>query len=720
MDRKDFLLEIGSEELPVGYVLPALEQLAAETAAWLDDERLDHGPVRRFATPRRLAILVKGLQLRQEDREEELTGPPVRAAFKDGAPTKAAEGFARGHGVAVADLHRVETPKGEYLAVRKRIPGRDAAAILAEGLPARIRALRFPKTMTWGDGSLRYARPIRWLVAMLGDAPVPFRLGPLAAGRESRGHRQLAPGAVPLAAAGDYAAALRAAHVEPDHERRRARILAGAREAAAALGGRLVEDEELLHTVTFLVEEPALLTGRLDDGFLAMPREVVVTAMKSHQRYFSVEDDAGRLLPGFVVVMNGERPRPELVREGNERVLKARLEDARFYWDEDRRTGLDGLMRRLESVVWVEGFGSVAQRAERLRALSGRLAGLLDLPGLDREGLDWAARYAKADLASEMIKDGKEFTRLQGYMGQEYARAEGVDDGRGRLILEHTLPRFAGDRLPDSPEGRVLALADRLDAVAGLWAAGFAPTGSKDPYALRRQALAALRILLEGRLPLDLDALLEAALAGYADAAPTSLHPELRRFFDGRLESMLEEEGVAPDIFRAVLATGESRVLDLRERALALNVLRGDPAFEKLVIGARRVSNILAKEGTDVAPAEAAATLSAWAGAKGARFGFEDGSLVEDAERALHEAVRAAAPRLQGEADTRDYGAAYRRLAGLGESIDRYFDEVMVNCEDAALRANRLAFLRNLAHLFLHFAALSEVVLEGEREPAEA
>ncbi|MBN2170574.1 MAG: glycine--tRNA ligase subunit beta [Candidatus Krumholzibacteriota bacterium] len=717
MDRKDFLLEIGSEELPVGYVLPALDQLAAETADWLAAERLDHGPIRRFATPRRLAVLVAGLQLRQADREEELTGPPVRAAFQDGAPTKAAEGFARGHGVTVADLHRVETGKGEYLAVRKRVPGRSTATILAEGLPARIQALRFPKTMTWGDGSLRFARPIRWLVALLGDEPVPFRLGPLAAGSESRGHRQLAPGAVPLAAAADYEAALHAAHVEPDHERRREHILAGAREAAEILGGRLVEDDELLHTVAFLVEEPALLAGRFGADFLDMPREVVVTAMKSHQRYFSVEDDHGRLLPGFIVVMNGERPRPALVREGNERVLKARLEDARFYWEEDRRAGLAGLMRRLETVVWVEGFGSVAQRAERLRALAGRLAELLDQPELDREALDWAARYCKADLASEMIKDGKEFTRLQGYMGQEYARAEGVDDRRSRALFEHTLPRFAGDRLPEGPEGRILALADRLDAVAGLWAAGFAPTGSKDPYALRRQALAALRLLLEGRLPLDLDALLGAALDGF-DVAAASLRPELRRFFDGRLESMLEEESVAPDVFRAVLATGESRVLDLRGRALALNALRGDPAFEKLVIGARRVSNILAKEGLDVAAGEAAATLTAWADGTGARFGFREAGTVEDAERALLADVREAAPSLQGEARARDYDAAYRRLAGLGEGIDRYFDGVMVNCEDAALRSNRLAFLRNLAHLFLHFADLSEVVLEGEREPA--
>jgi glycyl-tRNA synthetase beta chain len=338
---------------------------------------------------------------------------------------------------------------------------------------------------------------------------------------------------------------------------------------------------------------------------------------------------------------------------------------------------------------------------------------------VDREALDWAARYCKADLASEMIKDGKEFTKLQGLMGREYALAEGVAPARAALLYEHVLPRQAGDQLPATSEGSLLALADRLDALAGLWQAGFAPTGSKDPYALRRQALACLRLLLEKSLPLRLDALIAAALAGYPGAATTALQPALLDFFLSRFEGLMEEAGVAPDVFDAVVESGERRVLDLRARALALNGLRGDPAFERLVIGARRVVNILAKEGTAGDSEAARGDLAAWAAARSPLpYGFQPKGLVEAAEQALYTAVAAAAAPLLVEAAERRYEAAYRRLADLGGAIDAYFDGVLVNVEDPRLRANRLAFLRNLAQLFLHFANFSRVVLEGEREAA--
>ncbi len=717
MDKKPFLLEIGCEEIPAGYVMPALGQFAEETVNWLRAERLGHGEIRRFATPRRLALLIEDLDLRQEDHEEEVTGPPMSAAYSGGEPTKAALGFARGHGVAPGELYSVETPKGEYLAARKRSEGRSAAEILAAGLTERVLALRFPKTMIWGDGRLRFARPIRWLVALLGDEVLPWDLGALRAGRASHGHRLLAPGPVEIPAAGDYEETLAGAHVVADPAARRERILELAREHAKEMGGRLVEDERLADTVNFLVEEPAALAGRFDESFLTLPREVVSTAMKSHQRYFSVEDRKGRLLPGFVVILNGARPEPEAVRRGNERVLQARLEDARFYWDEDRKAGLDGLQARLETVLWIEGFGSVAERSGRLRRLALRMAESLPELELDRESLDWAARYCKADLASEMIKDGKEFTLLQGYMGQEYALAEGAAEPRARAIHEHTLPRFAGDRLPESAEGVVLALADRLDAITGFWLAGFAPTGSKDPYALRRQAVAVLRLLLERELSLGLRDLLEAALAGYPDVLPAERLPQLLDFLLGRLRGMLEEEGIAPDIFDAVVDTGETRVLDLRGRALALNALRGDTAFEKLVIGARRVVNILGKEDRAIDRHLAFVNLQDWAASPPRpQYDFRAESLIETAEKTLSGALTEASPLLLGRALSRDFDAAYRRLAELGPVIDDYFDHVMVNCEDPDLRENRLAFLQNLGQVFLYFADFSRVVLEGERE----
>ncbi|MCP4544854.1 MAG: glycine--tRNA ligase subunit beta [bacterium] len=716
MANKSFLLEIGSEEIPVSYVEPAMNQLAAEMDEWLTGERLAHGEILCFATPRRIALLVKDLVLKQDDFEEEVTGPPKAAAYRDGEPTKAATGFARGQGVAMEDLYFVETPKGEYLAAHKKTPGRLAAEILAEGLPARILALRFPKTMTWGDGSLRFARPIRWVVALLGEEIVDFKLGTLRASRTSYGHRLLSPGPVTIPVADEYERSLAGANVTADPRVRRAEVLRLARAEAEKMGGCLVEDGELVDTVNYLVEKAAVLSGSFDEDFLELPREVITTAMKSHQRYFSAENDAGSLLPGFIVILNGERSRPDVVSKGNERVLQARLEDARFYWKEDCRAGLVGMLEKLKSVLWLEGFGSIADRADRLQTLGGQIADLADGLTLDREALKWASNFCKADLASEMVKDGKEFTKLQGYMGQEYARVAGVPDVRGAIIQEHCYPRFAGDRLPQSDEAVVLALADRLDAIVGFWLAGFMPTGSKDPYALRRQALAVLRLMLERELPLDLVELLERALALYPGKEREGADVKLRDFFKGRLRVMLESEGVAPDIYDAVMATGESRILDLKARALALNSLRGDPAFEKLVIGARRVGNILAKADWQADSMQSLTTLDSWADAATPEFGFTHEMLVEQVEKDLCATLGAAAGPLRAEAGDRQYDAAYRRLADLGEAIDSYFDGVMVNAEDQALRENRLAFLKNLAQTFAHFADFSKVVLEGERE----
>ncbi len=716
MSARDFLIEIGCEEIPVAYLPAALDQLTADMTRWLDEARLDHGALRPFATSRRLALLVEDLQARQDDREEEVTGPPLKAAYRDGKPTQAALGFARGQGAELSELHELETPKGVYLALHKKIAGRGAAELLLEALPTLITGLRFPKTMIWGDGQLRFARPIRWLVALLDDEVLPLELGTLSAGRISAGRRQSGCPSIEITRAGEYAESLRAAGVEPDPVLRRERLLDAARSSAAELGGRLVEDAELADTVNFLSEWPVALAGSFDAATLALPRNVITTAMKSHQRYFSVESAAGELMPAFIVLLNGERPDPSMVRSGNERVLTARLADARFYWDEDRREGLAGMRKRLTNLLWVEGHGSMAERGERLRILVGRLADLLPGTDFDRESLEWAALNCKADQASEMIKDGKEFTKLSGAMGREYALAEGVDPARADLLWQHSLPRQAGDRLPESAEGVLLSLGDRLDAIAGLWQAGFAPTGSKDPYALRRQALAVLRLLLEKELPLCLGEAIDAALLGYPAVEPGSLRPKLMDFFLGRFEGLMEEAGVVPDVLRAVVAGGETRVLDLRARALALNALRGDPAFEKLVTGARRVGNILAKEGLSGDPRKAYPDLESWAGEGARPYAFDKSLLEEEPEARLHDLFADAARRLFEDARGRDYGAAYRRLADLGGAIDAYFDGVMVNCENASLRSNRLAFLRNMAQVFLHFADFSLVVLEGERE----
>jgi glycyl-tRNA synthetase beta chain len=718
MERSSFLLEIGTEEIPVDYILPAVEQLGIDLGNWLAEERLEHGEIITLATPRRLAVIVEDLQLGQKDHEDEVTGPPVAAAYRDGEPTKAATGFARGQGVDMDQLYTVQTPKGEYLAAIKKTPGRSSSDLLAAEIPNLIQGIRFPKTMIWGDGNLRFARPIRWLVALLGEDVVPVKLGTLEAGRVSYGHRLAAPDPVEITGASAYEDILAGAQVEVDHRLRREGLLNQARAATREMGGLLVEDDQLTNTINFLVEKPLALAGTFDREFLALPREVISTAMKAHQRYFSVEDAAGNLLPGFIVVLNGPREHVDLVLRGNEMVLRARLEDARFYWEDDCRTGLEGMLAKLESVVWMEGFGNIADRSRRLVRLSGLIADLLPGDTCDRESLVWAAHYCKADLASEMVKDGKEFTKLQGYMGQAYALADGVAENRARMILEHSFPRFAGDRLPCDTESMILALSDRLDAICGFWLAGFAPTGSKDPYALRRQALGVLRILSEGELPLDLLELLKVSLAGYPDTGdlPPGTADDLLEFFSGRLQRMLEEQGVVRDIYDAIFFTGESRVLDLRARALALNALRGDQSFEKLIIGARRVANILAKEGWQGDPGESLALLQKWTVGGSTGFGFSEELLEEEAERSLCGVLKTRAVDLTRAAETRDYTAAYRVLADLGSDIDAYFDGVMVNAKEPALRGNRLAFLKNLSQIFLYFADFSRVVLEGERE----
>ncbi|MDP6418058.1 MAG: glycine--tRNA ligase subunit beta [Candidatus Krumholzibacteria bacterium] len=714
MDRSDFLLEISCEELPVSYCMPALGQLASDFRKWAKKARLDHGEIESFATPRRLAILVRDLELAQEDLEEELTGPPVAAAFRDGNPTPAAEGFARGQGVSLEDLLRVETPKGEYLALHRKVPGRAAGELLAESLPALIPALRFPKTMIWGEGEIRFARPIRAILALLGEELISFRLGSLESGRLSPGHFRLSPEPFAHESASHYKEKLAGAGIMADPEERESAILRMAKQAAEGMGGRLLEDRELLKTLSFLLESPFALAGKFSDDFLDLPRDVIVIAMKSHQRYFSVENAEGELLPGFVFLTNGEVKDPASVIQGNERVLQARLEDARFYWQEDLRLGMKGLQERLESVLWMEGFGSLADRSSRIGTLSKQIMKLLPGFPLDEEALDWAARYCKADLGSEMIRDGKEFTRLQGTMGMNYALREGASETAALAIREHYFPRFATDRLPEGGEGILLSLADRLDSICGFWAAGYAPTGSKDPYALRRQALALLRILVGRELPLCLSDLLDLALSGYENLDREAIHPELLGFFQGRLEGLLEEESVPGDIFRAALLSGETRILDLRARALALSELRGDEAFEQLVIGARRVNNLLSREKIESTSPDAWLQLEAWS--EGKDTGVREELLKEEAEKALYSSLQGTAGELLICSRDRDYAGAYRHLAALGPRIDAFFDGVMVLSEEEALRTNRLQFLSCLADIFRYYAGFSEVVLEGERE----
>lgn len=703
---RTLLLEVGVEEVPAGYIPPALGQLRADCEALLADLRLlePGAPVRTLGTPRRLVLVADGVRERQEDREVVTLGPARRAAFDAaGSPTKAAIGFARSRGLAVEALEVVATERGEYVAARALERGEPAAALLAARLPALVLGLRFPKSMRWDDTGVSFPRPIRWILALHGEGPLDVRMGGVASGRATFGHRFLAPGPVPVRSPGDYEEALARAGVVVDPARRRVAIAAALEAAAREAGGRLVPDDDLLDQVTYLVETPGALAGSFDPRYLDLPREVIVTAMKEHQRYFAVEDDAGRLLPRFLSVVNVPRDDAEriaTVRAGNERVLAARLEDAEFYWAEDQKTPLRDKVPLLDRVVWQEKLGTVGGKARRIERLAlamvadAETTGRVDLAV--RDVVASAAPLLKADLVTEMIQDGKEFTRLQGFMGREYARRSGEPPEVAEAIFEHYLPRFAGDRLPETPAGVVLSIADKVDTIVGCFGVGLVPTGSQDPFALRRLARGVLRILRDADAPWGVERLIDLAAAGYGEtlrAGGAALRGDVLAFVADRLENLLVEEGLAYDAVEAALAVTR-RPREVGERARAIAAYRESPDFERLAIGFKRVANILKG-----------------AGETGA---VDPARLIEPEERALHDALVAASAAIAPHLATRRYQQAMEVLLGLRGVIDALFDEVLVMAEDPALRANRLALLGEVRDLFLRFADLSRIVIEGE------
>lgn len=727
MARADLLLEIGSEEIPAGYIAPAVEELRRRLEDFLTRHGLEFeaGASATFATPRRLAVRVQGVELEQATRTERKLGPAVKAAFDaDGHPTKAAQGFARGAGVDVADLQRVQDGKNERIAAEVTTGGASARDLLLEHLdPRELVQLGFPKTMRWIPGDdLRYARPIRWLVCLLGDDVVPLRLVHLEAGRTSRGHRTLAPGPVEIERAQAYEDTLRAADVIVDVAQRRSTIDTEARRVAAEAGGRLHEADDLLDEVTQLVEHPTAVLGAIDaERVEQLPPEVIVTAMRSHQRYFSVEREDGSLVPHFITFRDGGTRGLEDVAEGNERVLRARLDDALFYWNEDRALSSEDKLARLERVVWLEGYGSIEAKCRRIAAFAGALADALELD-VDRATLERAALLCKTDLATEMIRDGKEFTKLQGTMGRYYALEAGEPVEVADAIREHLHPRSATDRLPEGDVGTLVALADRFDSIAGCVLAGFAPTGGQDPYALRRQALAVLRILQERGWHLELAEWSERALAPHprersehADTAGRTIED----LFWGRLETMLSD--LPAEIVRAVLSVSVLDPVENVRAARALAALRDADAFTRLIDGAKRCRNILVKEerldeerleGPARAAAlreAAAACWSRWTAEGRAGAGFDPDLFADDAE---HELLSAVTGRLLTLGEARaagDHERLYGTLAELGPFIDRYFDDVLVNAKDPAVRANRLGFLEEIHHLFARFADLSRI-----------
>jgi tetrameric-type glycyl-tRNA synthetase beta subunit len=684
------LLEIGTEELPPMAVGPALEQLARETAAALADARLDVAVVATTGTLRRLVVTARGLSARQRDLVTDVRGPAARIAFDAaGAPTTAAVGFARSQGVSVDALQIEDRDGGQYVVARKHEPGRPTVEILAERFPKIIMGLAFPKSMRWSATSGRFGRPIRWVLALLDGRVIPLEMAGLRAGRKTVGHRFLAPRTITVASPSPYAAAMRRAHVVLDHAERRTRIVDGAHKLARDVGGVPVIDPGLCEELVWSTEHPTPLLGSFDVDLAAqLPREVVVVTLQHHQKCFGVQDAHHQLLPAFIAVRDGGSANLAAIRRGHESVVRARLEDARFFLDDDLRGSFDRWNIELSRLAHVAGLGTVADHVARLQRLAAHLADLVGLDAASRATVARAASLCKADLVTALVG---EFPELQGTVGRIYALRFGEPAAVAAAIEEHYWPTGAGTAVPATPPGAILAVADRALLIVGAHLAGLAPTGSQDPYGVRRAASGVVAVLNHHRLHLSLREMLRAAAglhirgtgAGDAGAAAAAVEAaaELVR---QRLRAGWLDAGIAYDTADAVLAAEADDIVDLQARLQALHAVRRDPVMPRLATGFARASRILAQG--EAAPAVDAAAL-------------EPGE-----EAALHRAWQTVAADVERAAGRRDYDDALRALARLAEPIDRFFDKVLVMAPDPTVRRNRLALLRAVTNSFLNVA----------------
>ncbi|MGD0646876.1 MAG: glycine--tRNA ligase subunit beta [Acidobacteriaceae bacterium] len=695
----DFLLEIGLEEVPARMLASAQAELLKRTVALLTREQLiSADPVAHsYSTPRRLAVLVKDVLSQQPDITEETTGPAVKIAFKEGVPTPAAEAFARKSGVAVSELKTISTPKGDYLAATTLKRGRTTAEVLAAELPKEIAAIYWAKNMYWRPGKPeRFVRPVLWLACLLGEEVVPVTFAGKTAGRATYGHRVLSTGdPFEIVSPQSYLAQLEGEYVLADVEVRRQKIRKALDKVTREIpNARWREDHPLVDAVTHLTEWPDVVLGNFEPAYLELPEEVLVTVMRDHQKYFAVEDASGKLAAHFLTVTNIalDEVNTPIIKQGNERVLRARFNDARFFWEFDQRTPLADRVKLLEHVTFQKELGSYAKKSERVRALAATLAAIATSRGatLDTSAIEAAATLAKTDLTTDLVK---EFTELQGIIGGLYARSQGLPATVADAIYDQYLPASASDAIPRSAEGAILGLADRIDTIANMFALGMEPTGSKDPFALRRAANAIVKILAESTLPLTLSDVLAAA-------APTSeVASKLVAFFHERIDFYLREaRGQAYDVVKAAVAAGTDDLHDLVARAEAVTAARGSEDFLAVSAAFKRMKNILTQ-----------------AHAKGdiASSIVDHDLLLDPAEKLLAVTASAAASAIEELQRERNYGEALRVIATLRQSIDDFFDKVMVMSPEDDIRANRLALLNRTLEDLSRVADFSEIVTAG-------
>ncbi|MGD0279006.1 MAG: glycine--tRNA ligase subunit beta [Smithella sp.] len=684
----ELLFEIGTEEIPAGLLSRAVVDMEDIIRKSLTEGRIGFTGIKCMATPRRLVLAIADLAPKQDDQTIEKIGPAKKAAFdENGNPTKAALGFARGQGMDISQLETIVTEKGEYLGSRKTIAGQPTTTLLPEILASFLLAIPFRKSMRWGNYDLRFARPVHWILALYGGNVVPLKIEDIESGNTSRGHRFMNPARFSVNGFEDYLSKARENFVIADHVERRNLILEEAQKSAAEVGGKLFYTDDLLETVSLIVEYPVIVRGSFEEEYLKIPKEVLITTMISHQKYFPVVNDGGKLLPYFIAVSN-TRPRDiTVVAKGNERVLRARLADASFFFEEDKKVPLEDRVESLKKVVFHTLLGTSHKKVMRFRKLAIKIASKVK-PSV-KKNVDRAALLAKADLESLMVG---EFSELQGIMGREYALLAGEKPEIANAIYEHYLPIVAGGDLPQSDEGSIVGIADKIDTIAGFFGVGLPPTGTTDPYAMRRQALGIINIILSRRYSLSMNFLIDESLALLKDVLKKpadDIKKDILDFFRGRLQNQLITQGYAYDTVDAVLSADIDDLVQVIEKIKALEAFRQNPEFEPISIAFKRVDNIL----------------------KDFRDGQIDiGLLSADAEINLFSSFDDIKTRVEKCIAEEDFSAALNKLAALRPPVDDFFDNVMVMDKDEKVRFNRLSLLADISALFHKIADFSKIV----------
>ena len=687
-----FLLEIGTEEIPAGYIKPALKGLSSLILQRMDDARIEHGKVRTFGTPRRLAVEVADVADRQKRLVTEITGPPEKVGFdENGAPTLAAKKFAEKLGISVNSLTIKNTRKGRYLCARKTEKGLAARTLLKSILPDVILSIPFPKKMKWADLSIEFARPIHSTLALLGNKVIPFVLGNVKSGRYIFGHSFMSPGRIRLSKPDDYIEILRSNYVLVDPKERKKQVVRGIDKAAGDRGGRVLQDDDLVDIVTNLVEYPAVVAGSFDKEFLELPREILITAMREHQKYFAVIDKENNLMPNFIAVNNTLARDMSLVAKGHERVLRARLKDAQFFYRSDVERSFEDLVEKLKGVLFQAGLGTVYDKVIRVQNLTGYLSEVANFDSDLKKKALRAAYLCKADLVSQVVA---EFPKLQGVMGRVYAAAAGEPDVVSSAIEEYYWPAYSGGQLPETETGAILAIADKIDSICGCFITGLIPTGASDPYALRRQGIGIVQIMLDKNFSFQLSRLIEKSVTLLSERNADEIKKISDRvylFLQNRIANLLSEQGFSKDVIAAIVSVSVDHVPNIWNRARALEKLKAKPDFEPLAIAFKRVVNIIKKAGH-----------------------FETNKIDEnlfehECEAVLFADYKKIKEKVLDDLDKGLFEQALFDIASLRDSVDAFFDGALVMAEDSSIRNNRLSLLTQIEKLFRLFADFSKI-----------